>query len=127
MKLYAEHFAPLWRQANKGRRAWYAIDVAEPRSCTVSFTDSAAIQHCVVVTASTLYEAVALAVRAFRQQGLLAEVHLGPATEFTVEVRQHAVRHTTSIARLEQRINAVGRGPKETLAKERVRDLLTDS
>jgi hypothetical protein len=93
----------------------------------VTFTDSTGIRHSVVVTAATLYEAVALGVRAFRQEGLLAEVHLGLATEITVEARQQSVRHTTTLARLEQWVNAVGKGPRETLAKARIRDLLRES
>jgi hypothetical protein len=99
--------------------------VPEPRCCTVSFSDSEGIRHSVVVTAATLFEAVALGVRAFREQGLLAECHVGTATEISVEVRQPSVRHTISLARLERWIEAAGRSPKERLAKERVREMLT--
>jgi hypothetical protein len=95
------------------------VPVPEPRSYTVSFSDSARSRHSVVVTAATLYEAVALGLRAFREQSLLVECQLGTATQITVEVRA-----PTRTAAVERWINAVGRGPKEQLAKGRVRDLL---
>jgi hypothetical protein len=49
----------------------------------------------------------------------------GQATQITVEVKAPAVRHTTSLAHLERWIEAPGRGPKERLAKGRVRELLS--
>ena len=97
----------------------------EPRSCTVSFVDGEGIGHSVVVTAATLYEAVALGVHAFREQGLLVNCHVGIATEINVEVRPPAVRHTISLGRLERWLEAPGRGPKGQLEKERVRALLS--
>lgn len=112
-------------QANKRRTFVLPYPVPEPRSCIVSFSDSEGIRHSVVVTADTLYAAVALGVRAFREQGLLAECHVGTATEISVEVRAPSERHTISLGRLERWIEDAGRGPKERLAKERVRDLLT--
>jgi len=102
----------------KGEQLCYSVPVPEPRSCTVSFRDSADIRHSVVVTAATLYEAAALGVRAFRQHGLLVECNPGRPTQITVEVKAPAVRHTLSLAQLERWIEAVGRGPKERLAKE---------
>jgi hypothetical protein len=77
------------------------------------------------VTAATLYEAAALGVRAFREHGLLIECNPGAGTQITVEVKAPAIRHTLSLAQLERWIEAIGRGPKERLAKERVRELLT--
>jgi len=41
------------------------------------------------------------------------------------EIRNATVQHTLSLAHLERWIEAIGRGPKERLAKERVRALLT--
>jgi hypothetical protein len=109
----------------KGEHPCYHIPVPEPRCCTVSFSDSEGIRHSVVVTATTLYEAVALGVGAFREQGLLVECHVGTATEISVEVRAPAVLHTISLAPLERWIEAAGRSPKERLAKERVREMST--
>jgi hypothetical protein len=86
--------------------------VPEPRSCTVSFRDSADIRHPVLVTAATLYEAAALGVRAFREHGLLIDCNPGQATQITVEVKAPAVQHTLSLAQLERWIEATVAGRK---------------
>ena len=65
------------------------------RSCSVSFTDSEGITHAVEITASTLYEAAALALAEFRRCGF-AEPTFGPATKLTVRVRQHEMSHVVT-------------------------------
>ena len=53
------------------------------RSCTVSFTGHDGIRHSVNVQAETLYEAVVLAIRAFRENDCAP----GPASQLEVEAR----------------------------------------
>jgi hypothetical protein len=56
--------------------------VPTARICVVSFTDSEGIRHSVEVTASTLYEAAALAINEFRRCGFTSNAP-GPATRLT--------------------------------------------
>jgi hypothetical protein len=46
--------------------------VPTARTCLVSFTDSGGVHHAVEVSASTLYEAAALAIAEFRRCGFTA-------------------------------------------------------
>ena len=66
------------------------------RTCTVSFTDVEGLRHSVNVQAETLYEAVALAVRAFREHGCAP----GPARRMEVEAKTPSVTHTVSMAKV---------------------------
>jgi hypothetical protein len=66
--------------------------VPTARTCLVSFTDSEGIRHSVEVTASTLYEAAALAIAEFRRCGFTANAP-GPATRLTVAVQTPATSH----------------------------------
>jgi hypothetical protein len=50
------------------------------RSCTVSFEDGAGIRHTVQVTAESVFEAAALALRAFEQAGAAP----GPAAHLEI-------------------------------------------
>jgi len=51
----------------------YNVPVPSARTCLVSFIDSEGIRHSVEVTASTLYQAAALAIGDFRRSGFTAE------------------------------------------------------
>ena len=57
--------------------------------CSVSFTDADGIPHAVHVQAESLYEAVALAVAAFREDRLCPRP--ASSTEFTVSIERPAV------------------------------------
>jgi hypothetical protein len=89
----------------------------------VSFTDSEGITHSVSVTASSLFEAAAIGLAEFGRCGF-AEVVLGPATKFTVRVRQPEMSHTVSIARLRSWLAGVGKSPSEQAMKARLRGLV---
>lgn len=93
-------------------------DVADLRTCTVSYSDTNAT-HRVEVTATSLYEAVVLAINAMkiRRDGL----HL---MRFRVEVKSPAVWHEVSGSMLSAWLARDGRTPKERAIKERLSDLL---
>ena len=66
------------------------------RSCRVSFTDPTGIQHTATVTASSLYEAVGLAIRAFRDSPV---VGLAPGVvppSLTVALSEATTQHTVT-------------------------------
>jgi hypothetical protein len=90
------------------------------RACTVSFTDTEGLRHSVNVQADTLYEAVALAVRAFREH----DCPPGPASQMEVEARSPAVTHTVSMRKVEDWLRGGARSPSERLLKDRLKGLL---
>ncbi len=90
------------------------------RTCTVSFTSPDGIRHSVNVRAETLYEAVVLAVRAFREHDFAP----GPASLLEVEAKSPSVTHTVSISKVEEWLNGVARSPREKVTKDRLRGLL---
>jgi hypothetical protein len=59
--------------------------VSLPRNCTVSLRDTDGVTHTVQVQGSSLFEAAAHAVAAFREQGWAAEA-LTPMAVLRVEV-----------------------------------------
>lgn len=92
--------------------------------CRVSYADAEGV-HSVTVTAETLFEAVAQAVVAFREDKTLSKVP-GPDTDFTVSVLREPVEHVIRLRKIQDwaQPSNVG-GPSETLRRERVRKMLT--
>ena len=66
--------------------------VPELRTCRVSFQDTAGIAHCVEVTAESLFEAAALAIKAFRTAEWM-ESGPGNATVLEISVLQPIAKH----------------------------------
>jgi hypothetical protein len=85
--------------------------VAYSRTCLVSFTDSEGIRHSVQVTASTLYEAAALAIGEFRRCGFTADAP-GPATRLTVMVKAPATSHEVPVRKIEAWLQSGGPEPE---------------
>ena len=75
------------------------------RTCIVSFTGHDGIRHSVNVQAETLYEAVVLAIRAFREH----ECAPGPASQLEVEARSPSVTHTVSMAKVQDWLRSSAR------------------
>lgn len=94
-----------------------------PSSCRVSFTDGAGVTHTVAVSASSLYEAAALAVSEFKRNGF-ALATVGPATRLTVVVEPPATTHELTVARLQAWLEASGKTPREQATKVTLRQLL---
>ena len=66
--------------------------------CKVSFTDSDGRLHAAQVQAESLFEAVALAISAFRGDSLVPRP--GPGTEFVVTIEKPAVEHRIRLAQM---------------------------
>jgi hypothetical protein len=86
----------------------------------VSFTDPDGLRHSVNVQAETLYEAVALAVRAFRERQCAPT----PMTAFEVEARSPAVMHTVSMRKIEDWLRSAAKSPADRIMKERLKGMM---
>ncbi len=89
----------------------------------VSFTDPTGITHAVEVSASSLFEAAALAVAEFRRWGF-ADVALGAATSLAVTVKPPATTHELRVSKLEAWLNSAGKSPGEQALKVRLKEEL---
>jgi len=96
--------------------------VPTARICIVSFTDSEGIRHSVEITATTLYEAAALAINEFRRCGFTSNAP-GPATRLTVAVKTPATSHEVQWGKIEAWLQSAGK-PNEQGMKGRLRELL---
>jgi len=90
------------------------------RACTVSFTGPDGIRHSVNVQAETLYEAVVLAVRAFREHDCAP----GAASQLEVEARSPGVTHTVSMGKVQDWLRSSAKSPSDKIIKERLKGLL---
>ena len=81
------------------------------------------IRHSVDVMAESLYEAAALAVKAFRTAKLLDSQPV-LVTELEIKVSTPAVTHTVSIRRLQEWLECSGKTPREQALKHRLRGML---
>lgn len=91
--------------------------------CTVRFEDADGTGHTVTVSASSLYEAVGLAVQAFTAQPWTPPVP--PAAPLFVEVRQPAVEHRVTLQTVRQWAGATANSPADRLHRQRVNALLS--
>jgi hypothetical protein len=94
------------------------------RACRVSFTDTEGITHAAQVSASSLYEAAALALAEFKRCGLM-DATPGPATRLTVAVDAPTTLHELPMRKLTAWLEAGGKSPNEQAVKVRLRDLLS--
>ena len=90
------------------------------RSCTVAFTDAEGLHHSVNVQAETLYEAVVLAVSAFREH----DCEPGSGSQLEVEAKSPSVTHTVSMRKVREWLNGGAKSPNEKVMKERLKGLL---
>jgi hypothetical protein len=92
--------------------------------CRVSYLDSRNIEHAVDVTADSLFEAAAVAVRAFREDALMDDLPVA-GTELRIAVFPLPVEHRVRLQRVEQWAQTgTVKSPVEMLRRERVRELL---
>ena len=92
------------------------------RSCRVSIRDAEGIEHTAEVTAESLYEAVALGLRAIRQCSWVEDI----SQNFTIRVlaRDTPVEHTVELRAFHKWLEQRGRSPREITARARVREIL---
>ena len=93
------------------------------RTCTVALKDLGDVEHSVEVTAETLYEAIATALAALRQDNWVGEI--GQAfTTVTVLVQQPPVKHEVKMKDFLSWLNRQGRSPAEVMLKQKLEKIL---
>jgi len=92
------------------------------RACTVTFQDGRGIRHGVEVEAESLYEAVVLAVRRFREDPWMAQVTAG--TPLEVDVTAPATTHAVTLQQVEQWLATVSSSPLEMSKKAKLKLIL---
>ena len=92
------------------------------RACSVSFKDVRGIRHSVDVEAESVYEAVVLAVRRFRQDPWTEP--LGSATVLDVEPREPATKHSISLQQVERWLGGATSSPNEASKKAKLKMML---
>jgi hypothetical protein len=81
------------------------------RTCMVTYADAGGLEHAVQVSAQTLYEAVAQALRIFREQAW-CEADLRQSTASgLVMISQPAIEHRVKISDFEAWLSCSGRSP----------------
>ena len=90
--------------------------------CFVSYVDISGIRHTVEVEADSLYEAAALAIRAFKEHDC------APAamSQLEVEIRK-SITHTVTVQRLYDWLNGASKSPNQKVAKEKLKALVQPS
>jgi hypothetical protein len=81
------------------------------------------VEHAVEVSAGSLYEAVAQALRIFRDNEWVEGPGAGQ-TPLSVKVKQPEAEHTVRVQDFERWLEATPRSPAEMVLKTRLRELL---
>jgi hypothetical protein len=92
------------------------------KACSVSFVDVRGVRHTVELEAESLYEAVVLGVRRFRNDSWIEQV--GPATVLDVEVREPATKHAISLLQVERWLAGATSNPNEAVKKAKLKMIL---
>lgn len=87
--------------------------------CFVSYLDLSGIRHQVEVDAGSMYEAAALAIKAFREH----DCEPGALSQLEIEIRT-AVTHTLTVKKLREWLNGGAKTPKEVVIKDRLKELI---
>lgn len=93
------------------------------RSCRVTIRDMGGVEHTVQVTASTVYEAVALGLAAFRGDEWVGGIPEG-LNPVKVSVTSTPVEHTVTMKDFKAWLLSEGRSPREITSRLRVREIL---
>ena len=91
------------------------------RLCRVTFCYMEGVKHSVEVTASTLYEAVALALKALGSHDFVEGLKQGSVT---VSVQNVAVDHTIKLKEFQDWLKRRGGSPAERIRRTRVKEIL---
>jgi hypothetical protein len=91
------------------------------RACIVSFKGVSGIRHSVDVQADTLYEAVVLAVKRFRED--IWSEQVGAGTSLEVEVHEPATKHSLTLQQVERWLASPG-SPYEMSRKAKLKMML---
>jgi hypothetical protein len=93
------------------------------RLCRVTITDLEGVRHSVEVTASTLYEAVALGLAAIRGEEWAGEIAEG-LNRVEVTVSTVPVTHCVIMQDFRKWLDRKGGAPREVTHRERIRQIL---
>jgi hypothetical protein len=93
------------------------------RSCRVTITDMEGVAHTVEVTASTLYEAVALGLTAIRGNKWVTGIPDG-FNPVKVRVMDIPVDHEVRLKDFTSWLERRGNSPKEVTDRKKIRDIL---
>ena len=93
------------------------------KTCRVSCFDLKQVKHTVEVSAGSVYEAVAQALRIFRDNEWVEDIGRGQ-TPISVKVKYPEIEHTVPIQDFERWLEANPRSPAEMILKDRLRALL---
>jgi hypothetical protein len=95
----------------------------ELRTCRVTVKDMEGIAHTVQVTATTLYEAVALGLKAIRGNDWVEGIPDGLNT-VTIVVRSVPVEHTVQLKTFTGWLSRSGGSPAEMTKRKRIKEIL---
>jgi hypothetical protein len=90
--------------------------VTAPRRCTVSLRDTEGVTHAVQVQATSLFEAAARGVAAFREQGWAAQA-LTDTAVLRIEVHVPPVVHDVPLKAVERWLRSPSASPKDASVK----------
>jgi hypothetical protein len=93
------------------------------KSCRVTVTDLEGISHTAQVTATSLYEAVALGLAAVRGHEWVAGIPHGLVT-VRVSVTNVPVEHAVKVQDLTRWLEKKGGSPREVMDRDRIRAIL---
>ena len=93
------------------------------RTCRVTITDLEGVSHTAEVTATTLYEAIALALAALRESDWVAGIPEGVAA-VRVSATQIPIEHTVKMKDFTNWVERAGGSPKQVSNRARIRAIL---
>ena len=93
------------------------------KTCKVSCFDLKEVKHTVEVSAGSVYEAVAQALRIFRDNEWVEDIRHGQ-TPISVKVKHPEIEHTVRVQDFERWLETNPRSPAEMILKNRLRELL---
>jgi hypothetical protein len=94
------------------------------RTRRVSCWDAQGVEHTVQVTAQSLYEAVAQALRVFREDEWSEDPARRGHANVVVTMNQPQVEHRVRIKDFEDWLESAGKSPPEMALKGRLRDII---
>jgi hypothetical protein len=93
------------------------------KTCRVSCFDQKEVKHTVEVSAGSVYEAVAQALRIFRDNEWVEDIGRGQ-TSITVKVKHPEIEHTVRVPDSDRWCESTPRSPAEMILKNRLREIL---
>jgi hypothetical protein len=95
----------------------------EVKSCRVTISDMEGVAHTVEVTAASLYEAVALALKQLQGNEWVENIS-GGLNEVCVSVKSVRVEHRVKMAEFKKWLERTGGSPADMTRRRKVREIL---